>query len=347
MKVAIIHHYSMTFHRGGEKMIESIAYELSRRNHSVSIYSFPLHRRDVKLSFPFYYKECFSEKFTCDVAYFTYAPLIHRLFRTSAPKIAGIHSFITYPNFSHNQISSLEFLYRHGLLVWGAIFLSNITKNRDLRNFDAVHIPNIFPHRHTGVPIYAIPNWIDLQIFRPKKDKNDIFTIVFVGSKTWSKGYDIFCNIAKYLSKRISKIKFLSIGTRGNNESSSLIEEYPFIYQEDLLSEIYSSSHILVYPSRADIFGLTLLESLACGTPVLTSALPSHRAFLPEHFICLTFQDYINKILKIYHLWQRRSGEYDSLVKEARNIALNFDKNKLFPLFEKMLIEVANGECKR
>jgi glycosyltransferase involved in cell wall biosynthesis len=353
LNVNIVHHYSITLGRGGEKIIKSIATELSKRGHSISVFSIPFRRRKINQFYPFYYRECFLKKLDCDVAYYVYVPLIHKLFRTSAPKIAGLHSFVVLLKFSHEHIRYSYILYKHGILAFAATYFSSLTKGRDLNNFNGVHIPNIINKNNLKYLeiygkekplIYTIPNWVDLQVFKPRNAKSDVFTVLFVGSEKWSKGYDIFYYIARYLHKIIPKIRFIAVGVckDGSSRSTSFIEEYPFIYQEDILANIYSSSHILVYPSRADIFGITLIESLACGTPVLTSALPSHTAFLPSKFICFTTYDYIRRIIEIYQMWCKKSGEYELLVNESRSIASMFDKNKLFPLFERMLIEVAN-----
>jgi glycosyltransferase involved in cell wall biosynthesis len=350
----------MTLNRGGEKMIKSIATELSKRGHSVSVYSLPFRRKNTEVLHSFYYRECISKRLVCDVAYFIYVPLLHKLFRTSAPKIAGLHSFVVLPKFSHEWTRFPQFLHRHGVLASGATYFNSLTRNRDLNNFNAIHIPNILALNCTSNPsyihqleglkkwskeypvVYTIPNWIDLQVFKPKMTKNDIFTVLFVGSEKWSKGYDIFYNIAKHLHRVIPKIKFIAVGVNEKRDSESFIEVHPFIYQEELLADIYSSSHVLIHPSRADIFGITLIESMACGTPVLTSALPSHRTFLPSWSICFTLQDYIHKTIEIYQAWRERPKKYELLVSEAKNLASRFDKDRIFPLFEKMLVEVAD-----
>jgi len=282
MNICIVHHYSISFNRGGERMLRSIASELKRKGHSVFVYSLPLNRRG-KVSLSFYYEETFFKRLDCDVSYFFYAPLLHKLFQVSAPRIAGIHSFVVYPSFSHEKTSFPHLLYRHGILASGAIYFNRLTGNRDLNSFNAVHFPNIYMPIPISIPVYNIPNWVDLQVFKPRRAKNDVFTVLFVGSG-WSKGYDIFYSIAKYFSKKGLRIKFLAVGAHGEGKPRSFIEMHPIIYQEDLLADIYSSSHVLIHPSRADVFGVTLIESLACGTPILTSALPSHQVFLPPFF---------------------------------------------------------------
>jgi glycosyltransferase involved in cell wall biosynthesis len=353
MNISIIHHYSITLNRGGEKIITSIATELIRRGHFVSVYSFPLHRKNNIFPQSFYYRECFSKKIEdVDVSYFVYSPLFHKLFKTSSPKIAGLHSFIALSKFSHIPINFPQLLYRHGVLVAGATIFNRVTKSRDLSSFDAIHIPNLSPRhmlrlikkKDKNYPIvHMIPNWVDLQVFKPRMGKNDIFTVLFVGSEKWSKGYDIFCTIAEYLKNLVPKIKFIAVGINKDKGRNPFMEVHPFIYQDELLADIYSSSHILIHPTRADIFGITMLESLACGTPVLASAVPSRCMIIPFRYICFTLGDYVRKIIEIYRLWNKNPEGYELLMRNSRNLASRFDKVKIFPLFEKMLIEVAKG----
>jgi phosphatidylinositol alpha-mannosyltransferase len=51
----------------------------------------------------------------------------------------------------------------------------------------------------------------------------------------------------------------------------------------EALRELLASSDVLVTPSTtAESFGLTVLEGMAAGLPVVASAIPAHRDLLPE-----------------------------------------------------------------
>ncbi len=344
LRVALIHHYSITHGGGGEKMLKSIATELARRGHAIDIYALPFRRgpnnKNIMHVSEFGYRESITANIECDVAYFFYVPFLHRLFYVNSPKIAGIHSFICTPRFAHVRTRLSEFIRHHGLLSTITVLYEKMSRNSDLLQFNAIHIPNLVSPLHlSNVPTYNIPNWLDTEVYRPLGDKGEKFTVAFVGRAAWQKGWDIYLEIVGVL-RRKAYIQFLSVGSYKEN---ALVKTFPYISSEDEMARIYSSAHVLVYPSRADIFGLTLIEALACGTPVLTSALPSHKAFLPEDYICENTAEYVKKILALYRLWRSDEDSYYVLSQRCREIALRFDKKKIFPLFERMLLEVADS----
>ena len=50
----------------------------------------------------------------------------------------------------------------------------------------------------------------------------------------------------------------------------------------EALAEAYAGADAFVFPSRTDTFGLVLLESMACGTPVAAYPVPGPRDVVPE-----------------------------------------------------------------
>jgi len=344
MKVVIFHHYSLSYGGGGEKIINSIVTELMKRGHRVEVHSFPIRKgcNSEIINHISYYHEGLLHMVDADIVYIMYAPLLVKLLLgMESPKIAGIHSFLPCMPFAHEPIKRAVFILRHGVLATAMKLLWNIYGYKELTyNFDAIHIPNLSnPLKISCKKIYCIPNWVDTNIFKPRKNKRQLFTVAFIGRHIWQKGWDIYKRIAHFLRRKFDDMRFISVGGSGNEK---YIESIGYISSDKKLSEIYSSSHVVVYPSRADIFGLTIIESLACGTPILTSLLPSHATFVPSYFLCQTLSDYVRKILKLYNKWKNDRLCYEEISEKCRKIAMKFDKSIIFPKFEKMLLEVAS-----
>lgn len=123
----------------------------------------------------------------------------------------------------------------------------------------------------------CINNGIDLNMFQPyqssfriKKDLENKFLILGVAS-IWEerKGFDYFLK----LSKLIEVDEQIILVGLNKKQLKNLPENILGIERTDSqkeLAEIYSSVDVFVNPTLEDNFPTTNLESLACGTPVVT-----------------------------------------------------------------------------
>lgn len=123
--------------------------------------------------------------------------------------------------------------------------------------------------------IITINNGVNLDVFHPKKSNirsryslENSFIILGV-SPIWSysKGIDRFNRLAEVLP---NECKIVLIGSKADitiNKKIIYIGRTSSIHE---LVEWYSSADVLLNPTREDTFPTVNLESLACGTPVLT-----------------------------------------------------------------------------
>ena len=126
-------------------------------------------------------------------------------------------------------------------------------------------------------PRYVIPNGIDLETFKPRESNfrkkyqlEDVFLILGV-SFQWEKrkGLDVFLELQKRLG---SPFRLVLVGTDAKVDRQ-LPEEVISIHRTANpreLAEIYSAADLFLNPTREDNFPAVNLESMACGTPVLT-----------------------------------------------------------------------------
>lgn len=121
----------------------------------------------------------------------------------------------------------------------------------------------------------VIHNGIDLSIFKPIK--SDIFNaykdkyIVLGVAFGWNyrKGLDVFEQLAIDLP---SNYQIVLVGTDEEIESkiSKNIVCIRRTQNQNELAKIYSAATVFVNPTREDTFPTVNIESLACGTPVVT-----------------------------------------------------------------------------
>lgn len=128
-----------------------------------------------------------------------------------------------------------------------------------------------------GYPIKVINNGIDLGIFRPCKsnfreryslqEKKIILGVAFGWNE--KKGLDVFIKIAQMLD---DSFRIVLVGTNEEVDKTlppNIISIHRTNNQQEL-AEIYTTANLFVNPTREENYPTVNMESLACGTPVLT-----------------------------------------------------------------------------
>lgn len=125
--------------------------------------------------------------------------------------------------------------------------------------------------------VEVINNGIDLDVFKPtesnfrkKYDVQDKFIILGVASD-WSerKGLKYFIELEQKLSEQY-KIVIVGVNKKQKDELSKNIISITRTNNPKELAEIYTSADLFVNPTLEDNFPTTNIESIACGTPVIT-----------------------------------------------------------------------------
>ncbi len=211
-----------------------------------------------------------------------------------------------------------------------------------------IHVVNpvdlIQLRRLTGIKVVYIPNFVNCEVFRPVVVKRqDSFQVLFVGALEFKKGIDIFLKVAERFKKDFPETKFViaSYGGSWKKEvlkyvGNDLVDYKGFIADRELI-KLYSESHVLMMPSREEPFGLVALEAQACGTPVISSNLPSFRLTVKDGITGFRVKGYeidewVEALRKMYMLWKFNKEAYFSMCNEARehvckNFYLNIVKN--------------------
>lgn len=117
-----------------------------------------------------------------------------------------------------------------------------------------------------GVPRF-VPSGVDLNEFKPLGFEREAVT--YVGALTWVKGVDAFLRAMEGIEE---KVWIVGDGPeRGNLErlARTLRVDCTFWGFRTDTAHLMNRSKVVVLPSRSEGFGLSLLEAMACGTPVI------------------------------------------------------------------------------
>jgi glycosyltransferase involved in cell wall biosynthesis len=134
-----------------------------------------------------------------------------------------------------------------------------------------------------GIQYRMIPNGIDLEIFKPQdQDKArsrlglpSNAGIVMLSAQTQFKDYTAMLNSLRELKTRLNnELLFLCFGKKGEDHSvgeGRII--FPGFERDPLrMALYYSASDIFLHSAKAEAFGKTIIEAMACGTPVVATA---------------------------------------------------------------------------
>ncbi len=101
----------------------------------------------------------------------------------------------------------------------------------------------------------------------PNDKKIILFASADIANKR--KGFDVFCNAVKNLD--LDEYIFIAFGEDKDLELDLPIKFLGKITNENFIPLVYNASDLFVIPSLEDNLPNTVLESLACGTPVIGS----------------------------------------------------------------------------
>ena len=128
-------------------------------------------------------------------------------------------------------------------------------------------------------PVKVIHNGIDLNIFKPtesdfrkkyniSENKYILLGVAFGWGKR--KGLDVFIELQKRLDKARYQIVLVGTDDKVDKQLPKEIISIHRTQNQTELAEIYTAADLFVNPTREENYPTVNMESIACGTPVIT-----------------------------------------------------------------------------
>lgn len=221
------------------------------------------------------------------------------------------------------------------------IAVSNFTKNRILKSYDV-----------DENKIDVIYNAINKNEFYNGPKRENYFNfhkiVLFLGRITLHKGPDYFLCAAKKVLEKNKNVIFVISGS--GDMDQQIIEQaanlgiadkvlFTGFLRGDQLKEIYRMASIYVMPSVSEPFGITALEAIASGTPVLVSRQSGVSEIL-SHCLKADFWDIdemANKILAVLKNEELEECLSDNGLAEIDNFKWDSVADRIIEIYDNLV----------
>lgn len=229
----------------------------------------------------------------------------------------------------HGQ-TSLQKIYRNYVFA-------NICNRFDLNIAVNTSAQNRLADLGCSNPVY-LPNGVDTQQFHPhRRRSNRGFAVLFVGNLNHDKGADLLPPVITGLRERFNDIEFTIIGDGPlAGEIHTFSEQfdsgvrYVDHVPEDELIEAYANHEVLIQPSRIESFGMVMIESMSCGTPVVAAKTVGSDDIIADapgsHQVKNVPAEVVEKVSTVYSEWKDSPERYQERRRDVRQYAkTNFE----------------------
>lgn len=250
--------------------------------------------------------------------------------------ISGCYKCPSYRDYPESFIDTTRFTWnlkkkwftgvKNMTIITPSRWLANLTKKSFLKEYK----------------VQVINNGIDIDTFKPVVTdfrKNNNITneqIMLLGvAFDWGirKGIDVFVDLYKRLDKQKYKIVLVGVDEELAKKLPESIIKIQKTRNQNDLAEIYSAANILINPTREDNYPTVNMESIACGTPVITFNTGGSVEVISTDTGAVVACNDINTLeKKIYELENKKYHTQETI----KSAAKSYDCNKRFKEYVKL-----------
>lgn len=205
-------------------------------------------------------------------------------------------------------------------------------------------LKNVLLEQYDADDVTVILNGVDhTQFYSDPREKQSIPTVGFFYSERTFKGCDVIVKAINTAKEHYPALRVLAMGMKKPINGIPLPEntEYFLNPPQNEIKNIYSQCDAWIFGSRSEGFGLTILEAMACRTPVIGTRAGAAPELLSSSGGLLIEIDDANQmasaILKFVEMSQ---VDWHALSTKAYDVARVYRWDRSSATFERTLYEV-------
>jgi glycosyltransferase involved in cell wall biosynthesis len=214
-----------------------------------------------------------------------------------------------------------------------------------LLNYDAIITTSEWLHDVASVlknrPIYIVPPGVD-SYFRPKIVTKNYFHIGGLYHRSAEKNTNLFIRVANNFYAATKGLSMPLLLSAKFPKDNTILSRFTCPYSlmvnspQKILPDIYSAMSTWISTSSNEGFGLTALEAMACGVPVIMFPNLGLDKFISHGDNCLIGRSE-REILENLDLLRKNSTLRNTLISGGLSLSKQFTWEKSAKLFEKVL----------
>lgn len=183
-------------------------------------------------------------------------------------------------------------------------------------------------YTNLGFRVHHIPNAIDVSSLPTKADKRYEKQIIFAGRLSKEKGILTLLEIAKDLPEDYHLL-ILGAGPEENKvkEATKKTSHIHFLgYQpKEKTIELIRGSNILIQPSVMEGISSTILEAMACKTPIIATKIGGNKEILEDGKTAILIESDHGKIVEAIYTLMSEKQKAEKLREEAFRTVQKYD----------------------
>ncbi|NJO78102.1 MAG: glycosyltransferase family 4 protein [Cyanobacteria bacterium RM1_2_2] len=191
--------------------------------------------------------------------------------------------------------------------------------------------------------VSLVPNSVDTkQFFAPPRNKQPVPTVGLMYVDLLWKGSDICLKAFEIAARKIPNLRLVAFGSKTPSPNLPLPAGATFIHcpPQDQIKNVYAQCDAWLFGSRSEGFGMPLLESMACRTPVIGTPAGAAPELLKEGAgILVNPEDPEDMAQAIERVCQLSDQEWQAMSQAAYNRAVSYTWDDATDLFEAALYQ--------